>query len=150
MGEIHGQPSSGHCRAGKWRGSLRSLKEQVKSWAWEMAFKLRLLLPFLSVYLTILSPPLSQCRDTPAGTGERENDEETADDRTVKLSPGCLEEGMVPSVRFLSSGFVCSVRPGLHGRSKPTSGLTFIGKVICCLLSIRGFPTTQCSLDKIW
>lgn len=114
MGEIHGQPSSGHCRAGKWRGSLRSLKEQVKSWAWEMAFKLRLLLPFLSVYLTILSPPLSQCRDTPAGTGERENDEETADDRTVKLSPGCLEEGMVPSVRFLSSGFVCSLQHSIQ------------------------------------
>ena len=82
--------------------------------AWEMAFKLRLLLPFLSVYLTILSPPLSQCRDTPAGTGERENDEETADDRTVKLSPGCLEEGMVPSVRFLSSGFVCSLQHSIQ------------------------------------
>lgn len=51
---------------------------------------------------------LLQCRDAPTGTGERENDEKTVDDRTVKFSPCCLEDGMVPSVRFLSSGFVCS------------------------------------------
>lgn len=34
---------------------------------------------------------------------------------------------------------VCSVRPGLHGSWKPTSGLTFIGKVILGLLSTRVF-----------
>lgn len=34
---------------------------------------------------------------------------------------------------------MCPVRPGLHGQSKPTSGLTFIGKVVLCLLSIRVF-----------
>lgn len=56
---------------------------------------------FVWVYLTILSPTLFQCRDAPAGTGERENDEKTVDDRTVKFSPCCLEDGMVPSVVFV-------------------------------------------------
>lgn len=53
------------------------------------------------VYLTLLSLILFQCRDAPARTGERENDEETVDDRTVKFSPCCLEDGMVPSVVFV-------------------------------------------------
>ncbi|KAG8508579.1 Band 4.1-like protein 4B, partial [Galemys pyrenaicus] len=47
------------------------------------------------------------CRDAPARTRERENDEKTVDDRTVKFFPRCLEDGTVPSVRFLSSGFAC-------------------------------------------
>ncbi|KAJ8776390.1 hypothetical protein J1605_001237 [Eschrichtius robustus] len=55
---------------------------------------------------TIRKPVSPVARDAPAGTGERENDEKTVDDRTVKFSPWCLEDGMVPSVRFLSSGFV--------------------------------------------
>lgn len=91
----------------------------------------------------------SQRRDPPAGTGERENDEEIVDDRAVKFSPCRLEDGAVPSVRFFSSGFGCSLsttckcalrvpRPlGLW--VKPTSGLTFIGKVTLCLLSMRVF-----------
>lgn len=92
----------------------------------------------------------SQCRDAPAGTGERENDEKTVDDRTVKFSPCGLEDGMVPSVRFLSSGFVCSLQHSTQmcalfaqvsdcGWLKPTSGLTFMGEVIFFLLSIRVF-----------
>ncbi|KAK2493866.1 hypothetical protein MC885_006566 [Smutsia gigantea] len=60
-----------------------------------------------TVYTT-RKPVSLAARDTPTGTGERENDEKTVDDRTVKCSPCCLEDGMVPSVRFLSSGFVCS------------------------------------------
>lgn len=56
---------------------------------------------FVWVYLTLLSLILFQCRDAPARTGERENDEETVDDRTVKFSPCCLEDGMVPSVVFV-------------------------------------------------
>ncbi|TKC39869.1 hypothetical protein EI555_020563, partial [Monodon monoceros] len=55
---------------------------------------------------TIRKPVSPVARDAPAGTGERENDEKTVDDRTVKFSPWCLEDGMVPSVHFLSSGFV--------------------------------------------
>lgn len=74
-----------------------------------MTLKLSLLLQFLRVYLTILSPTLFQCRDAPAGTGERENDEKTVDDRTVTFCPCCLEDGMVPSVRSHSLGFVCSL-----------------------------------------
>lgn len=66
-----------------------------------------------SVVLEGLSHYLSlapfQHRDTPAGVGKRENDEKTVDDGTVKLSSHRLEDGMVPSVRFLSSGFVCSL-----------------------------------------
>uniref|UniRef100_G3TR34 Erythrocyte membrane protein band 4.1 like 4B n=1 Tax=Loxodonta africana TaxID=9785 RepID=G3TR34_LOXAF len=50
----------------------------------------------------------SQCRDTPPGTGQRENDEKTVDDRTMKFFPRRLEDGMVPSVPFRSSGFVCT------------------------------------------
>lgn len=56
---------------------------------------------------------------------------------------------MVPSVRFPSSGFVCSLQHNTRMCAlltqvsvvglKPTSGLTFIGEVIFCLLSIRGF-----------
>lgn len=34
---------------------------------------------------------------------------------------------------------VCSVHPGLRGWLKPTSGLTFMGEVTFCLLSIRVF-----------
>ncbi|XP_047380266.1 band 4.1-like protein 4B isoform X3 [Sciurus carolinensis] len=57
---------------------------------------------------TTRKPVSLAARDTTAGTGERENDEKTVDDRTVKFSPCRLEDGMVPSVRFLSSGVVCS------------------------------------------
>lgn len=116
---------------------------------WGTTLKLRWLWPPSSMDLTLSSPPLLQRRDPPAGTGERENDEEIVDDRAVKFSPCRLEDGAVPSVRFFSSGFGCSLsttckcalrvpRPlGLW--VKPTSGLTFIGKVTLCLLSMRVF-----------
>ncbi|KAF5917715.1 hypothetical protein HPG69_013552, partial [Diceros bicornis minor] len=55
---------------------------------------------------TTRKPVSLAARDAPAGTGERENDEKAVDDRTVKFSPCCLEDGMVPSVRSLSLGFV--------------------------------------------
>lgn len=48
-----------------------------------------------------VSSSFFQCGDAPAGTGERENDEKAVDDRTVKFSPGCPEDGMVPSVVFV-------------------------------------------------
>lgn len=97
----------------------------------------------------LLSLSLLQCRDTPAGTGERKNDEKTVDDRTVTFSlmPGGWH-GAFCSFPFFGlcvlclaqhSTVVCPARPGLHGGWKPTSGLTSIGKVILCLLSIRVF-----------
>lgn len=78
----------------------------------------------------------SQCRDTPTRTGERENDEKTVDDRTVKFSLCCLENGMVPSVRFLSSGFVCS----------PST--TY--KCVLCLPGPPGVVEANMWLDLYW
>lgn len=45
----------------------------------------------LSLCLTAWPLAVSQCRDAPARTGKREDDEKTADDGTVKLRPCCLE-----------------------------------------------------------
>lgn len=144
------QTISGHFNTGKYQGSLRSLKAQKsrtevrrEDERVESVFVI-----FSAIALMILSPTLLQCRDAPAGTGKRENDEKTIDDRTVKFSPCCLEDGMVPSVRFLSSGFECSLQHStqtcaLFTRSpwlvEANFRLDFIGEVILCLLSIRAF-----------
>lgn len=91
----------------------------------------------------------SQCRDAPAGTGEGENDEKTVDDGTVKFSlmPGGWHGAFCPFPFFRlgvltlaqHSAVGCPARPGRRDWWKPTAGLSFIGKVILCLMSIGVF-----------
>lgn len=92
-----------------------------------------------------------QCRDTPARTGERENDEKTVDDRTVKFSPVAWRMAWcLLSVFFLralcapsSTTYTCVLcSPGYLWFIEARFWLEF-RKVIFCLLSIS-VSTTQC------
>lgn len=65
----------------------------------------------LSLCLTAWPLAVSQCRDAPARTGKREDDEKTADDRTVKLRPCCLEMARcLRSLPFLGLGVLTVAR----------------------------------------
>lgn len=65
----------------------------------------------LSLCLTAWPFVVTQCRDAPARTGKREDDEKTADDRTVKLCPCCLEMARcLRSLPFLGLGVLTVAR----------------------------------------
>lgn len=129
VGETYRKPLSGHCNASKCRGSLRSLNKKVKNsdWEriWETTFKLRLLLPFLSVYLTILSP---YCFSVQRRSGRNWRERKWWKDcwwpncEILPLVPGGWHGAFCPFsffglcvITLARHTNVCSVGPGLCG-----------------------------------
>lgn len=121
---LSSQTISAHCSAGQCKGVPAEPRRQVQMSSHARTFRFCPQRQTLSLCLTPWPLAVSQCRDAPARTGKREDDEKIADDRTVRLCPCCLEMAWcLRPLPFLGLGVltaarrpeVCSVRPGLQG-----------------------------------